>query len=35
VNALHDVAEILGRSPSVAEYRIVRKVLPELDLPLP
>jgi Homing endonuclease associated repeat len=33
VCALHDVTEIYGHSPSIAEYRQVRKALPELDLP--
>jgi Homing endonuclease associated repeat len=33
VVALHEVADILGHSPSVKEYRRVREALPELALP--
>jgi hypothetical protein len=33
VVALHDAAEILGHSPSVAEYRDVGKALPEGGVP--
>lgn len=33
VCALHEVAEILGHSPSVKEYRAIRVRLPELGLP--
>jgi hypothetical protein len=33
VNALRDVAEVLGHSPSVKDYRSVRDGSPELKLP--
>jgi len=33
VQALHDAASVLGRSPTVPEYRSLRAELPELELP--